>query len=124
MKKKYSVKLDGEYIGFTFLEGADASMGGVQGKLFFEGIESGYDFISSFCKKENIPVNSDAPEEKFITTQSFNQTTDRLRVYNSDGVEIKGVGFCINGFEDDFEIDIFGVPYPFYEREFPHHCKR
>lgn len=123
MQKRYSVELDGKYIGYTFLEGADASMGVVIGKLYLEGIGSPYDFVSSYCKKEGVPVNDSVPEEKFITTQSFNQKTEHLKIYNPDKIEIKGIGVCIMGFEDDFEIDVFGVPYPFYAEEFPHHCQ-
>ena len=39
-------------------------------------------------------------------------------------MEIKGVGNQISGMDsDEFEISLEGVPYPFYEEEFPHHVK-
>lgn len=43
--KKYSVELNEKYIGYTFLEKHNASMGVVMGKIFFEEIESPYDFF-------------------------------------------------------------------------------
>lgn len=119
--KKYSVELDGKNIGYTFLEKHDAPMGVVMGKIFFEEIESPYEFFSSYCKKENIPINDNDSEHKFISTQTFNQKIEHLKVYNPERIEIKGVGVCITGFEDDLEIDIFGIPYPFYGEEFPDH---
>lgn len=124
MQKKYSVELDGKCIGHTFLENEEASMGGAMGKLFFDKVTSEYKFIKAYCEKENIPINDDEPENKFISTQSFNQKIEHLKVMNSDQIQIKGVGICIYGSEDDFEIDIFGIPYPFYEEEFPQHCSK
>lgn len=119
--KKYSVELDGKNIGYTFLESHDAPMGVVMGKLYFEGVESPYDFISRYCQLKQIVINEIEPKYRFIATQSFNERVEHLKVYNPDRIEIKGVGICINCLENDFEIDIFGIPYPFYGEEFPHH---
>lgn len=117
MKRKYSIKLDDKFIGYTFLKGNDVPMGCVMGKIYFENIESGYEFFSSYCKTNNVLVNEDVPEDNFITTQR----TDGLKVFNLEGLEIQGIGACIVGFDDDFQIDIFGIAYPFYGQEFPHH---
>lgn len=119
MNSKYSIELDKKYIGYTFFESHDAGMGVVMGKVFFEGIKSGYDLFSSYCKENNISLNSDVPEDKFISTQ----TIDTLKVFNPKGIEIKGVGTYVDGLEEEFHIVILGIPYPFYGEEFPHHAE-
>jgi len=116
--KKYIVKLDERRIGTTNLEKADAPMGVVFGVIDFEGIDNPYQFISNYFKTNNIPVNENDPETEAI----FTQTIDSLTVFNEKGVEIKGIGSGISGFkEEGYEIEILGIPYPFYEEEFPHH---
>lgn len=119
MQKKYSIKLGREIIGFSYLKGNDASMGAVLGKIHFENISSGYDFFSKYCYEHNVPTDENDSEDKFISTQ----TIDGLTVINEAEIEIKGIGVCVTGFENEFEIDIFGIPYPFYGEEFPHHVK-
>ena len=118
MSKKYIVKLDGKYIGTTNLEKADAPMGVVFGLIEFEKINSPYKFFRDYCNKNNVIVNADEPEHELIDTQEINS----LSVYNENGVEIKGEATLINGFkEEGYSIEIIGIPYPFYEEEFPHH---
>lgn len=118
--KRYIIKLDGNRIGTTNLENADAPMGVVFGLINFEGINNPYQFLSNYCKNNNIPVNENNPEVESISTQ----TIDDLTVFNEDGIEIKGAGSAISGFmEEGYEIEIIGIPYPFYEEEFPHHCE-
>ena len=86
-------------------------------KLRFEGIDSGYQFLNAYCRENNIETE-DHPEDKLISTRDI---TD-LKVVNADGKEIKGVASSISGMDaDGFEITIEGIPYPFYETEFPHH---
>jgi hypothetical protein len=48
-----------------------------------------------------------------------------LKVLDRNGKEIIGqLGCNVDGMDSDiFEITILGVPYPFYEEEFPHHVK-
>ena len=116
--KKYIIKLDGKRIGTTNLEKADAPMGVVFGLINFEGINNPYQFLSNYCKNNNILINENDPEVEAI----FTQTIDTLTVFNEEGIEIKGVGSAISGFkEEGYEIEILGIPYPFYEEEFPHH---
>ena len=118
MSKKYILCLDGKRIGVTHFESADAPMGVVMGVIDFEGIESPYLFFRNYCEENNIVINEDDPEYEAIFTQSI----DGLRVFNEDGVEIKGVGATVSGFkEEGYYIDVFGIPYPFYREEFPHH---
>ncbi|RZJ98831.1 MAG: hypothetical protein EOO46_23920 [Flavobacterium sp.] len=67
-----------------------------------------------------IEIINDYPEDKLIATSDI----PTLKIINSDGVEIKGQGTSIEGMDSDvFEITILGIPYPFYEEEFPHHVK-
>ncbi len=118
MAKKYLIHLDKKYIGYSFLESADAPMGVVLGKIYFEGIDSPYKFIKDYCKSNNIILNEDDPDDETIFTQSI----DSISVCSESGVIIEGLGSTISGFKGEgYEIDIFGIPYPFYEEEFPHH---
>ncbi|MEZ5427383.1 MAG: hypothetical protein R2747_14020 [Pyrinomonadaceae bacterium] len=118
MRKKYLIKLDGEVIGHTYFERHDAPMGVVLGDIKFEGIESGYAFFRDYCIKHNVPINQDEAEQKFIDTQHI----EGIKIISEDGTEIKGEGICVRGFDEEgFEIDVFGIPYPFYGEEFKHH---
>ncbi|CAN5304608.1 hypothetical protein BH10ACI1_BH10ACI1_29170 [soil metagenome] len=119
MQKKYLVKLDDKIIGFSYLEMNDAPMGVVFGKIYFEHILSGYEFFSNYCKEHNIPTNEDDSETRSIDTQ----TIKSLTVIGEDGTEINGIGAAVTGFGDEFEVEILGVPYPFYGEEFPHHVE-
>ena len=94
-------------------------MGVVFGKIDFENIGSGYDFFKHYCLKYNIEI-TDIPEERIILTANI----DELKVFSETQNEISGVGNSISGMDsDEFEITIFGIPYPFYETEFPAHVK-
>ena len=107
-------------IGTTKLEKADAPMGVVFGVIEPCDSKFGYDFLKGYCKKNQIDLSDDYPEEKLISTR----TIDKLKIINEKGVEIKGVGNQISGMDnDEYEITLEGVPYPFYEKEFPHHVK-
>lgn len=117
--KQYQVVLDNKKIGITELEKADASMGVVFGRLIFDEIVSGYSFFKSYCTEEYIEIN-DYPEERLILTRAI----PGLKVYDFSGTEIKGLACSISGMDSgEFEISIEGVPYPFYEEEFPHHVR-
>lgn len=118
--KLYNVYLDGNLIGTTELEKADAPMGVIFGVIRFSEQNIDYNFIKDYCKSKNIELANDYPEDKLIATR----TIEYLTVKNEMGVEIKGIGNQISGMDSDgFEISIVGVPYPFYEEEFPHHVK-
>lgn len=119
-KKIYDIFLDSIKIGTTELEKADAPMGVVFGKINFVNIASGYDFFKSYCVTNHIELISDYPENRLILTR----TISNLAVKNEQGIEIKGTGNQISGMDsDEFEISLEGVPFPFYEEEFPHHVK-
>ncbi len=118
MSKKYLIYLNNIFLGFTHLEAADAPMGVVTGKILIEYEGCFYTLIRDYCKNNEISVNEDNPALEAIFTQSI----AGLKVVNDGGVEIKGQGAIIQGFkEEGYEIDIFGIPYPFYDEEFPHH---
>jgi hypothetical protein len=121
MSKLYNITLNETLIGTSELEKADAPMGVVLGLIEFNGIESPYEFFKEYCLKNNIVINTDDPEFEFIDTQVISG----LKVFRQDGMEIKGVaGNAITGMKDEgYEISILGIPYPFYEEEFPHHVK-
>ncbi|HYV95161.1 MAG TPA: hypothetical protein VE978_25520 [Chitinophagales bacterium] len=118
--KLYDILLDDEKIGSTELENADAPMGVVFGQINFTSINSGYDFFKNYCLKNNIKF-TDHPEDRLIIRMNI----PNLKVFDINGNEIKGHGGClVNGIDSDiFEITILGIPYPFYQKEFPHHVK-
>lgn len=121
MNKTYTILLEGQKIGRTHLEKADAPMGVAFGNIAFHGIESPYAFFKTYCQKKEIPINTDDPELGFLDTQVIPE----LKVIRQDGIEIKGLGNAICGMkEEGYEISIFGIPYPFYEEEFPQHVKK
>lgn len=118
--KRYDIFLDGKIIGTTELEKADAAMGVVFGNVTFDNIVSGYDFLKTYCLANNIEIITDYPDDKLIATTNI----PNLKVINPNGIEIKGQGANIEGMDSDvFEVIIFGVPYPLFEEEFPHHVK-
>ena len=115
---KYKIILEEEEIGTTDFEKADAPMGVVLGRLNFSSENLNYQFIKDYCNKNKIEIAMDYPEDKLISTFSI----PKLKVLNPSGVEIIGVGNQISGMDyAEYEIEIFGIPYPFYEEEFPHH---
>ena len=119
INKRYKVFLDGTMLGTTLLEKADAPMGAVFGKIDFVAIESGYAFFKSYCL-ENDLVFDDGPEVKCILTQHI----PGLIVVAENGAQIKGLFCTVSGMDsEEFEICLIGIPYPFYEEEFPHHVQ-
>ena len=118
--KLYDIFLDNKKIGATELEKADAPMGVVFGRVTFDNIISGYDFLKTYCVKNNIVIITDYPEDKLIGTANI----PNLKVVNSNGIEIRGQVTNIEGMDSDgFDIIICGISYPFFEEEFPHHVK-
>lgn len=118
--KQYDIFLDDKLIGTTEFEKADAPMGVVFGNVTFDNIISGYDFLKTYCLTNNIEIITDYPNDKLIATADI----PKLKVFNPNGIEIKGQGANINGMDNDvFEITILGISYPFFEEEFPHHVK-
>ena len=119
-EKRYEIFLEDKIIGTTELEKADAPMGVVFGQIEFTNTNFGYDFFKNYCLNNNIELADDYPEDNLISTR----TIENLKVVNENGIEIKGLGNQISGMdEEDFEITIEGVAYPFFEEEFPHHVK-
>ncbi|MDH4472868.1 MAG: hypothetical protein QE487_09685 [Fluviicola sp.] len=115
----YNIFLDDKKIGISFLERADAPMGCVNGQITFVGENFDYDFFSKYCKNNNFKVD-EYPEDKVISTQ----TIPTLKVINENGTEITGEGCYISGMDSDgYEINIIGIPYPFFGEEFSHHRK-
>ena len=90
------------------------------GKDPLRGIESGYSLFKHYCNERSVQVNEDDPGIKFLSTPFLPD----IRVTSIEGQEISGAGTSVTGFDGDgWEIDIMGVPYPFYKEEFPHHTE-
>jgi hypothetical protein len=118
--KVYSLLLENTKIGTTDLEKADAPMGVVFGQVKLNEISSGYNFFKDYCLKNGIEIRYDFPEEALIVTADI----PALKVLDPNGIEIKGQSIHIEGMDtDSFEVTILGIPYPFFEAEFPHHVK-
>jgi hypothetical protein len=120
MKMKiYTITLEQNAIGTTELEKADAPMGVVFGKINFIKIKSGFDFFKEYCEKNKIEFEF-YPEDKLILTRNI----PNIKIVNEQNIEITGMSSYITGMDNDiFEINIDGIPYPFYEQEFPNHVK-
>lgn len=117
MNNIYNISLKGEKIGTTKLEKADASMGVVFGQIIFNNIAFGYDFFRNYCLKNEIGF-TDYPEDRLISTFDIPD----LLISDIDGNPIQGESCSVSGMDSNvFEITIEAIPYPFYEKEFPHH---
>lgn len=118
MKNKiYTLILEEIVIGTTELEKADAPMGIVFGKINFIDIKSGFEFFKEYCEKNKIEFEFFL-DEKIISTRYI----PNLKVLDDENTEITGMGNCVNGMDNDiYEINIEGIPYPFYEEKFPKH---
>ena len=120
MNKIYNLHLNGILIGTSELEKGDAPMGVVLGELKFSESNFGYEYIKKYCVEKNIKLAYDYPEDKMISTMSISE----LKITNQNGIEIIGIGNQISGMDnEEYEISIFGIPYPFYKEEFPHHVE-
>ena len=121
MSKTYRIALEGQTIGNSQLERADAPMGVVMGWIDFNEMADPYHFFRAYCLKNKIPLNLDDAQWGAIDTQVI----PNLQVFRPDGLLIKGcAGNTISGMrEEGFEVTILGIDYPFFEAEFPHHVK-
>lgn len=118
--KIYQIELDGDLIGTTKLEKADAPMGVSFGQIEFTKDCNEYQFFKMTFKEKGTLL-TDEPDIDFLMTHG---ELDCIKVYRGDSFEIKGVGIQIFGSNSDgFEVSIEGISYPFYEEEFPHHVK-
>jgi hypothetical protein len=120
MIKYYKIVLGDQVIGMTNLEKSDASMGVVFGEIISSEVIVDYDFIKSYCQKNDIELTNDYPMDRLISTRTINS----LKVISPEGIEIKGLGNQISAMDGEpFEVIIEGIAYPFYGEEFPHHVK-
>ncbi len=117
-RKLYDVILCDNKIRTTVLEKADPPMGVVCGQIHLIDITSGYDFFKTYCLENDIEIINEYPDIRLIITSNLAD----IRVFSSKGIEIKGLGNNIEGMDNEgFEVNILGVPYPFFEQEFPEH---
>lgn len=98
MSKTYKILLDGQEIGSSLLENADAPMGVVFGEINFVNQNFGYDYFKNYCAANGIELACDYPEDKLISTS----TIETLKVINdlgiANGIETNNaVSFSIDG---------------------------
>lgn len=117
-EKIYKILLDDNLFGTTKLEFGDPTMGIVFGQIYFKEKNFGYDFIKQYCIDNSIEVQTDYPIDKLISTGKI----EKLKIYNSENVELIGISNSIEGMDSDiFTITSFGIKSEIYEREFPEH---
>ena len=117
--KQYGIFIDHIKIGTTEFEKADAPMGAVFGRTKFLSLTSGYEFFKANCLKHHIPC-TDHPEAKLIIIRDI----PNIEIINNAGRNISGFRTEISSTDGDyFDIGVFGISYPFYKEEFPHHVK-
>lgn len=117
-EKIYKILLDDKLFGTTKLEFGDPPMGVVFGQIIFTEKNVGYDFLKQYCIDNSIEAQTDYPSDKLISTGQI----EKLKIYNSENVELIGLGNNIEGMDSDvFTIIIFGIDSEIYEREFPDH---
>lgn len=118
--KIYNIELDGKLIGTTKFTKADVPMGVVFGEIKFTNLDLNYNYLLNYCKERKILI-TEYPEDKFFQTH---ESIEGITVYNLEGIKIIGAGNQLTIIENETnEISIQGIPYPFYEEEFPHHVK-
>jgi hypothetical protein len=117
-EKNYKILLNDKLFGTTKLEFGDPSMGVVFGQINFAEKNTGYDFIKQYCTDNLIEIQTDYPKDKLISTG----TIVNLKVYNSENLELVGIGKSIEGMDSDYyTITILGLESVIYEKEFPEH---
>ena len=120
MDKLYQIKIGKQLIGLTRFEKADAPMGVVFGEIISKNVTIDYNSIKTIAKQSKANITYDYEEDELISIYEI----PNLKIISPTGIEIKGLGHEISGMnEEGFEITILGIPYPFYEEEFPHHVE-
>lgn len=120
MTQDYSIFLENVLIGYSKLEKADPTIGMVHGKIEIEHPKFGYAFLKIYCAHQGLPLREDNPDLDLIATAPI----ENLRIQNEKGNYIQGQARQLIGMKSrGFEIVIMGIPFPFYEEEFPHHME-
>lgn len=92
-------------------------MGVLFGQIVFDNVGDAYSLFKSYCL-QNLIGFTNSREDKFITTRHISN----LRVFDSDGTEIKGSSVYVSGQGSiDFEIIIEGVPHNIFSFKFKKH---
>ena len=118
MNIKYNIELNKVKIGTTDFEFADVPMGVVYGRVYFENIESPYEFFKNHCNKFNIQLIDNDPDLKSIDTGIIPD----LKVYLDNGMELPGWGAAIIGMDNvEYEIQFSGISTEIMQTEFKHH---
>ncbi len=112
----YVVRLYDIQIGSSSLEKSDAARGQVSGDLTFVNIESGYDFLSAYCKETESQINADVEELKFIEAEAIRG----LNVVTAEGHDIPASQIVIRGLDSGtYEIELSGISGSDYAVLFP-----
>lgn len=104
--KWYDIFLDNKKIGTTELENSDAPMGVVYGRVTFDHIDSGYDFLKTYCLTNSILIITDYPEDKLNHASDLicgNNSTSCMVVWPVSNIVSLSIPIPIP--------DVGGIPY-------------
>ena len=119
-RKVYNILLDQKLIGTSNLEKHDAPMGVAFGEVVWALDTPPYEYLKGFSEAKGIKPYILDEDIKFIGLGEY----PMLQVFDQNGKQIQGNGLGIEGMQGHpFEVSILGIPYPFYEEEFPHHVE-
>ncbi len=120
MSSSYQIRLYDTVIGESGLETYDPPNGLVSGVVTFHSIESGYDFLSAYCKETDAQINADIDELKFIEAESIRG----LNVADLQGLPVNAEKITIRGLDSGtFEIELTGIPDNEYQQQFPEYIE-
>lgn len=78
----YTIYLDKIKLGTTLFEKADAPMGVVFGKIEFDKINIGYQFIKDYCLANNIELTYDCPNDQVLSTRTITSLKKNKRIWS------------------------------------------
>lgn len=117
-ERVYKILLGNKLIGTSKLEFGDPPMGVVFGEINFTESNMGYDFIKQYCIDNSVEIQADYSIDKLISTGRI----EALKIYNSENIEMAGLGNNIEGMDSDgYIVTILGLDSEIYKREFPEH---
>lgn len=109
MNQTYEIFLGSKKLGTTSLEFAHSSQDAIFGIIDLKQGISGYDLLMHWCKKNNVELEIDLPEDQIILTKSI----PPLTIKDQHGVTLHWISNQISGIANkDFELSVYGISCP------------